>query len=549
MFNIRIPITYNGDGLSVIGIFQNMKISGWYFSSDQVGYPFGQHLQDFPAIADNLLLLVSWVLVRSTNSPVLAFNLFYLSTYFFNAYGAYFGAKWAGLDRLKSVTIALLYTFLPFHFLHGPGHIYLAMFPFIPLMIGWSLREVVYSEQSNSSWSIRSLLVPIFLGCVVATSGLYFSAFVLLVLVWSFMAITSRSSIANAKRTVVAVIAIVLTTIIQFVPVILYQIKNGANLSVAKRQAFEVEFYSLRLLDLLLPIPQHRMTLFATLSERGTSVLLPGESTEFLGVLGAIGVLLLISSFFFANSRWVRFKKIEMEAQIFLLLLLFGSVGGFAQLLATFGFVQIRVWSRISIAIGFVALLAVFKFFGTSFKSFSTRDKRSVVFLSFICLISLLDTNPAFDGASYKNTSAAWQNDKDLVLNLENRFGQGARVLQVPNLKFPEQGSVNALEDYAQIRGYVHSTSLCWSYGVVFGRDTDRTSIIKTGSVAEFLEIAKKDSFDAIWVETRAFTDSGEKILVEFQSVLGAPVLQDRLGQVFVFDATPLSQLKRLNCR
>lgn len=525
-----------------------MKIGSWYTSSSHTGFPFGQHLQDFPAIADNGLLLFSWILVRITNSPVLAFNAFYLSTYFLNAIGGYVGARWSQVSRVRSIAIATLFAFLPFHFLQGPGHIFLVMYPLIPVMIGWTNREVRRKDSHITAWTIRDFLQPVILGVVVATSGLYYSIFVLIILLWSFIQIWSSSTLQRALRVIVATGTICVVIVFQFVPIVLFQLKNGSNLEIAKRHAFEVEYYSLRLIDLLLPIPQHRIGALASLSAKGASNFIPGESSEFLGLLGSIGVLLLIASIFLSRSRFERFHRLKSESQIFLFLFLFSTVGGIDQILATFGFVQVRVWSRVSIAIGFLALIAVFKWFDEWKPKRRWGREGAVLALMMLCVTSILDTNPSFNGSSYRAISNEWHNDRQVVSQISKTFGPGARVLEVPNTRFPEQGPINGLEDYAQIRGYLHSTSLCWSYGVVTGRDNSRRAIIKTGSAQEFVRVANREAFDVIWVERRAFSDSGAQLVEDFTQLLGPPLFSDRLNHVAIFDASPGNSSKRAEC-
>ena len=80
-FHPHIPIAYEGDGLLTLSAFRNIQLSNWYLTSRNLGYPFGQFLQDFPAVADGLSLLYAWLLVKILRDPVLAFNLFYLSSY------------------------------------------------------------------------------------------------------------------------------------------------------------------------------------------------------------------------------------------------------------------------------------------------------------------------------------------------------------------------------------------------------------------------------------------------------------------------------------
>ena len=57
----------------------------------------------------------------------------------------------------------------------------------------------------------------------------------------------------------------------QYVPVVLYQHRHGSNLANVNRGLYSVEFYSLKLSDMLLPVHGHRIQSFAKLQRRRAS--------------------------------------------------------------------------------------------------------------------------------------------------------------------------------------------------------------------------------------------------------------------------------------
>jgi phosphoglycerol transferase len=103
-------------------------------------------------------------------------------------------------------------------------------------------------------------------------------------------------------------------------------------------------------------------------------------------------------------------------------------------------------------------------------------------------------------------------------------------------LRFPEQGTVNQLTDYAQLRGYLHSDTLCWSYGVVIGRDQDRTSRWQNLGINELIAEAQKQGFDALWLELRGYVENGIETETQLRTILGPPLLQDDKRAVLIFD-------------
>ena len=89
----RVPILYSGDGLLTLNGLRNMRFGSWYWSTDKLGAPFGQDFHDFPAVADNLHLIILWIGVKLFRDEVLTFNLYFFGSYFLTTIGGYIGAR------------------------------------------------------------------------------------------------------------------------------------------------------------------------------------------------------------------------------------------------------------------------------------------------------------------------------------------------------------------------------------------------------------------------------------------------------------------------
>jgi phosphoglycerol transferase len=552
-FHPRIPFHYDGDGILTLGAFRNMQDNFWYFSSDKVGFPYGQQLQDFPAIADGFCLTLSWILIKVLRDPVMAFNAFFFLTYPLAAVAGYIGARLVNLRRLTAAAIGILYAFTPYHAVHGAPHLYLSMYPIVPIAIGMVFREIrspiIHSFSFRNRSTIKSASPFILLGFVASMSGLYYSFFTLILFaIGVLLLLVDGENIRKTWRLLVGIIASFIGLGIQFIPILLFQRQNGSNLGVVKRGAFEVEYYSLRIIDLFLPIPQHHIQSFASFSLRNRSAFVPGEQNAYLGVLGAIGVIILLLGLLSIKRRWFDSTGVSVLSRIFVIFVLASVLGGFNQILASVGFSQIRVWARSAIFLAFIALTAI----GFAYEWFTDRLKLRqvsiVVILSLIVGLGIWDTNGIIPKDAYKMNSMLWHNDTQLVNKVEITFGNGARVLQLPIMKFPEQGGIERLTDYAQLRGELHSTTLCWSYGVVIGRDESRTLRWQALGLKDQIDEARLQGFDAMWIELRAYPELGANQTKELTAILGPPVLTDGLNLVQVFDLRTDKQLKRENC-
>ncbi len=551
-FNPRIPISYDGDGVLTLAAFRNMQLHNWYTFSNLVGYPYGQYLQDFPAVADGFCLGLSWLLVKVLRDPVLAFNAFFLLTYPISALGGYVGSHLLGLRRVTAVSTAVLYAFVPYHGLHGAPHLYLIMYPVLPVVVGLVVRELInpisFPGVKHAREAINLSQLFILTGVFAGASGLYYAFFSMGILVVGIvLSILQRGRIQAIWRMLVMLMAALVTVSIQFVPILWFQYVKGPNLDILKRGAFEVEYYSLRFIDLILPVPNHPLSALGEFTARNTSAYIPGEGTSYLGFIGAVGTVVLLLGLVARNGKWTMRPELGHLSQIFVILLLASVLGGFNQVLASLGFTQIRVWSRISIVLAFLALGA-FGMVSDHLRSrWSVREGLFVTVAILITLFGIWDTNRMIPAQVYSTSSAAWHNDARLVENVSRAFGPGARVLQLPILKFPEQGPIERLGDYAQLRGTLHSKSLCWSYGAVIGRDADRTVVWQGLNTGKLIEAGRAQGFDALWLELRAYPDGGSVIAEELRAVLGDPVVSDDFRQVYVYRLR-LDSALRLDC-
>ena len=551
-FHPRIPIHYDGDGLPYLGAFRNFQEHTWYFYSSKVGYPFGQHLQDFPAPADGFSLTISWILVKVLRDPVLTFNVFFFLTYPITAVAGYFGARMLTLNRVSSIAIGVLFAFVPFHTLHGAPHLYLSMYPIIPIVVGVVFREV-QGLNANATSSVatpqRKYLPYVLLGLAASISGLYFAFFSLIFFgIGILFLLLDGENLNQTRKLVIAIGSTIFGLILQSIPIISYQNKYGSNLGIVKRTIADVEGYPLRLIDLLLPVPWHRIDRLANFSGKNRSTFVPGEANAFLGIIGAVGVVILLIVIFSPGRDFFRRSGLQVLSRFSLFFLLASSVGGFNQILASIGFTQIRVWARSAIFIAFIAISASFMVIEWISRKFKITTSLYVLLLSTLVVVGLWDTNRTIPKNAYEWNSIAWHNDQELVQKVESTFGAGARVVQLPILKFPEQGPVEQLTDYAQIRGSLHSRTLCWSYGVVSGRDNNRTTLWQALSPSDLVLAARAQGFDALWLELRAYPELGVEQTRIFTELLGQPVLTDDLKLVQVFDLRTNNQNLRATC-
>jgi hypothetical protein len=524
----RVPILYSGDGLLTLNGLRNMRFGQWYWSTKQLGAPFGQDLHDFPAVADNLHLAMLWVGVKLLRSEVLTFNLFFFGTYLFTTAGGYIGARMLKIKRPAAVLIGVIFSFLPYHFQHGPGHLYLSAYWAVPLWAAFLIRELsgdsicaVLPHSNSRSVLIRwcrqpSTLVIAAISISAASTGLYY-AFFFLILATPILAFRwiKQSGPFQWLPIAWALCLATSTMAVQYFPIWLYQKQNGSNLSIVQRSIAQVEYYSLKISNLLLPVGGHRIPQFANLRNKANPVYLVGEGTEAIGLIGGFGLLVLMCVLVFRLSQKKNSLLPALSSFAFMAILV-STVGGFAQIFAAFGFTQLRVWSRMSVVIAFPAIVCAVLLLNQMVAKL--KQITAITIFMLVGAVALLDMNPGHPLPSYEKTARSWQNDRYLVQKIETEFGNDAMIFQLPIVPFPENPPVVEMTDYKHLRGFFHSSTLQWSYGGVKGRDGAWQNSLPTDPK---LLVAKLRSlgFEAIWIDRNGYEDKGADLIANLRAL------------------------------
>ena len=536
-FHPRVPILYSGDGLLTLNGLRNMRFGNWYWSTEKLGAPYGQDLHDFPAVAENFHLVILWCALKILRNEVLTYNFFFFGTYFLTTTGGFIGARILRLNRPIAVLVGVVYSFLPFHFQHGPGHLYLSAYWAIPLWASFLVRELMgdsmspYTRTSFRNWICsRSTVLVVVISFVAATTGLYYAIF-FLILATSILFVKRITQSVSFEWIPSSLSLFIVTSLIalQYFPIWLYQKQNGSNLSIVKRSISEIEYYSLKISNLLLPINGHRIDFLADLRSKANPVYLIGEGADALGLFGSIGLLALLAILILGRSE--NGKVLSKSLAIFTTIaLLVSTVGGFAQLVSTFGFTQIRVWSRMSVVIAFPAIT----FTAVLLERILQNRNRKVVLCCLLISgsIALLDTNPGKQLPPFKETAQTWERDHHIVTQVTSSFGSDAMIFQLPIIPFPENPAVVRMTDYEHLKGYLHSPTLRWSYGGVKGRDGDWQKSLPDDPRLLVLTLQKL-RYQAIWINRNGYDDRGALLISQLKSLGLKLFVKDRNIMVF----------------
>ncbi|MEY2468318.1 MAG: hypothetical protein QOF21_1016, partial [Actinomycetota bacterium] len=365
--------------------------------------------------------------------------------------------------------------------------------------------------------NVGILVICVLIGC----ANQYYAVFTVLLLGLVLAAqACQRLGLARLGSTVVAAVVIAVTLGLNMAPSVLYQRNHGTNTAIEHRNVEDSEKYGLKLTSMLLPREGHRVDLFGRATHKyGEHSPVDSEQGQSLGLIGAAGLTLLLALVVLGPFRRRRDVKDPLEDRLRQLgalvigIFLLATIGGLSSLIALF-VPQIRGWNRISV------FLAFFVFFALALLLDEVRARQVLpravmrvwpVVLALVVTIGILDST--FDPPPYAPTKAEFASDDVFVHRIERRLGKTAMVFQLPYNPYPESPGLVDQAYYDEARGYLHSSTLRWSYGAVRGRPQgDWQEPLVLGPVRDLLDTVAALGFTGIYVDRFGYGDHGAEI-------------------------------------
>jgi hypothetical protein len=551
--DLHIPYAYASDALFVEAVAKNLQ-HGWYFTNPNLGAPFGQQLYDFPiGNAGNLALLK--LLALAFSNPIVAVNVFFLVMFPLTALAAFVVMRTMRVSASTAAACSVLFALLPYHFRRGEAHAFLSAYYAIPL-IAYLLLGVFGScslfggaVDSAARWRrvfTRRNVATFSVCAIVGVSSPYYAlAAVILLVVAGVISGIAHHSVREGLKSFVLAALILATFAATAAPAISYRLHHGANEVAAKRSAFETELYGLKVTDLVLPLDHHRLKPLAQMKDEYDSTSpVSSEGGQTLGFIGTFGLLALLGGGFITVVRgsWRIGGATFLHAcAATVIVLLFATTAGFSSVLSYTLTPQLHAWNRLSVLVGFFSLLAVAFLLDRLRRRWRAGVLRLVfpVVLLLIVTLGVLDQTSSAFVPPYKDIRRTFESDGRFVSALERRLTPGASIYQLPYVPFPESGQPG-VNDYAELRGYLHSRDLHWSYGAMKGRPADWGATFSTLPLRLALPAVAATGFEGITVDRTAYTDHGQAVEAALDRRLGARPLVSPDGTLLSYDLRPL---------
>lgn len=538
-----VPFDYDNDATFYLLLARSMKEHGWYLTNPDLGAPYGQEMHDLALGGDNANFVVQRVLLWFVE-PATAVNLFFVLTIVAVAAVAHVVLRQLGVRRTVAGTLAIVYTFLPYHMVRRTPHVMLSSYALVPVAVLLALLVMSSSpplvgdrsgwwpglRREGRTWWVLAACIGL------ASTGSYYAVFAAYLLV---IAGVAASLAARSWRPMwsggigAAVIAAV--TVLNTLPSILYWAREGDNPRVAHRIVQETELYGLRIQQLFMPRLQHRNASAAEFAFRAFGGPVRSEPGQQLGVIAAAGLagLLVVAGVALVRRTAAaepgedsRRAVLERLAMLVIALLLTATLSGFSYLLALGGLKQIRGWNRVSVVLGFMALVAVaFAVEALIDRVARRRGRRAGGVTTGVLVVVLLgiawyDQTSPVDTAARAGVRESWESDAAFFGEMEDTLGEGVAVFEFPDMTFPEGGAIGRIGLYDGARGYVHAPSLRWSFGGMLGRVPAWPAELESQSPELTAEALRSAGFGAVLVDRFGYADDGEALVARLAEAM-----------------------------
>ena len=458
---MRVPLTFSGDGL-LFGMFIQRQIEGfWYFENMRSGYPFVSSFYNFPmSFLDPLTIkLIGWM----TPSWYAIYISYTVLSFVFVAITSYAVLRAFDIQRGLALIGACAFNMVPFHF-YRFEHLFLIMYAGVPLVyyLAWRIWQ-----GEVHFWRREDIVASILLGVFLGAYNIYFALLNLIIVasITGIVALRDRSWRILVSGGVMAGVIGVGAGLGLINPV--WNMINGLGTTLIRPIEDSVS-YALAPIMLFTFVPDTYITHPAYTALSGVYV-----NSEFHAnsIFGSLGLVIVIFGTLWAFikrtvSPILRFLGLELG------LILFGCmVGGGGLIVSLLVGSIIRATNRFAIYAMFIGVLAAIWGIQLLLERLSWRKPLPQVISAAVlvfCLVydSPIGTNPT-KYAPLAARLATWQSEQAFFHNIEAQAGSGAPTYQLPALAIPEHDP-----GYRQTRCTLY-TSLACSHGNVTGSDGD----------------------------------------------------------------------------
>lgn len=534
-YDFNVPYDYQPDDHFFTAASFKRLISGEYLFSEHLGAPYGSEYFYFPTYGEAGIYILTLIIAKFGVNYGQMINILYILSYVLAAVIGCAVLNNLGVKRLLSSIGGIIYAFIPYHELRGTEHLSLGFYCFAPVFIYIAYRlltDETYFTYGKGFFKNKANRLTVIVLPLISLFGIYYSYFGCAVMLTAIFAcwLSDTKQWKTALFRLTAIVEVCVALAIAAIPWAVKAMNATTNARKTVRPMKEAEFFGLKIIQLIMPL---RATGFDWLSKKITvfnkTQYLANEGTEYLGIVGIIGLGIMLMIFLrngviAGRKRQINAlksegfssltlnEKLTAMSMLVLVMILIGTIGGIGNVISVFITGMIRCYNRISIFIAFPCVFAFFSFCNyilEKMKSVRVKALLLAMILLF-CAFSVRESNAFIKSEKCDDFVAEYYSDEAFVQRIEATVGDDAMIFQLPYQRFIESTPIYNMPDYASVRGYLHSDTLRWSYGGYRGCTTDRMiNRMMKESTPEMLNDIVANGYDGIYVDRRGYSKGG----------------------------------------
>lgn len=551
-WDLTVPFDYGGDVVGILQVIKTMIRGDSIFNIEGIAAPFGSNRMT-TLFDGSLHYIFFYILAKITNSVGLTINLYFILTFAFSADCCYFLLRRLNISKVSSFVLGLAYAFIPGHLLRGQSHLFIGSSFILPLAClsviylingefckdEFALKERLNFKDVLRSIQYKKMIYSLIMLSLLTLSTLYYGMYIAIIIAFATLYIViEKKQLRHIFYTFLMYLSIAFSAIIAFIPLLIYKLNSSdfiSNLN-STRSMEDVETYGLKLVQLLLPIIDHRIPLFAKLSRGYLKFPLVNENyMSSLGILLScgflIGIFCIFFKFFHNSCLIVKISKLN------LFIFLVATIGGFSSIIGMVNY-SLRCFNRYSFFIGIFSAIIIGIILdkinniicNLKIKGKLLGNKKFYNYIKALCICILiigiiLDQTPSTIGLTKEfseKQKEIYYNDNKFVSQIEKHEGKNAMVLVLP-MSYGLEGTIGRTStglggSYEEYKMYFHSNTSKWSPDAVQGEKTDIwLQNLDTHSYEEILKISSIMGFTGIALYYDGFE---EESLIQVKEIL-----------------------------
>lgn len=396
-----------------------------------------------------------------------------------------------------------------------------------------TLKELISSNSREQNLGLLFLAIVTF--CT-----LYYGIFSLMLL--TFCAIycsITKKQLRHLYYYVQYVLVELISLTILFLPQMIANIFDPCveEVTVVTRFLNEVEWYGGKLIQYILPVSGHRISILAKLREiyDSTFPLVNENSFASLGLVMTIGFLVALLTCFFNKDKFL--EKYEMYGKIELFLFFVSTIGGLGVIVGFINY-NLRCYNRFSYFIGAVGIIVSMNLLQDICCWIEDKKKitKTVTYLLCALILGIGIFDQTTLGMQYtqeegQNLKIRYYNDAKFVKEIEEYEGQDADILVFPVMNAQEavlgitkEGCSTSFNERIL---FLHSSTSDWSVFSSAGEAGERwLNWLENFSVETQAEIAATVGISGIAIYYGGYgTEQLNMHLTKLNEIVGPPCI------------------------